>query len=367
MPFNHRSSLFSVLFALLIFAAAVTPPAFAQNGRNPAFAQNGQNPAFAQNGRNPAFAQNGQNKDSQDLSEVAMRPIYVTARVFQMKAKRGSYEDLSGQVFRMKTSSLTEYENWLNAFKKTYPGFDVALLRTEARRVFRTSKSAMISLGRQSDGRDIEILLYGAQSVGDGVTPGTDLIPEISLHFANSRVSKPVSYAIQPMGVESGKTYFFTSTNLKMSSTDYVNFVRPNAPPEQFDGHDIYLIFAFSVDLDKTAQPLRYLDERQSVELQNGASKKVQPEVPARLREAKMGGFIRLRVEVSPEGKLTSANVHNSTLPEMNGDAIAAARQWEFPMTLFAENKNPITGFLTFSFAAPPPEQKAAPQNSTKQ
>ncbi|MGE0132747.1 MAG: energy transducer TonB [Blastocatellales bacterium] len=312
-----------------------------------------------------SFAQAKQ--DGQDLSDLQLRPIYVTTRVFQIRAKRGSYEDLNGQVFKMKTSKLTEYENWMNAFKKTYPGFDAALLRTESNRVFRTSKPAVVSLSKRPDDRDIEILLYGAQSVGDGVTPGTNLIPEVSLHFGNRRVMKPVTYVIQPLEVESGTTYFFTAPNLKLSSTDYVRFVRPNARAEQLDGNDIYLIFAFSVDLDKTARPARFLDERQSVELQNGAAKKIQPEVPATLREPGMGGFIRVRVEISPEGKVTGANIHNSTFPEMNAEVIAATRQWEFPATLFAENKNPITGFLTFNFTAAPPAPKAATQNSAKQ
>jgi TonB family protein len=339
MSFIHQSSLFRVFFVLLACAAAavITPLALAQD------------------------------KESQDTSDVSLRPIYVTTRVFQVKAKRGSYEDLSPQVFKMKTGSLGEYQQWMNAFKKTYPGFDGALLKTEARRVFRTSKPSVISLGKQADGRDIEIMLYGAQSVGDGVTPGTNLIPEVGLHFGNDRTSKPVTYAIQPLEVESGWTYYFAATNLKLSSTDYVRFVRSNAPAGQFDGHDLFLVFAFSVDLDKTTLPLRYLDERQSVELQQQATKKVRPEVPAALRAAKLGGFIRVRVEISPEGKVTGANIHNSSFPEMNGEAIAAARQWEFPATLFAENKNPITGFLTFSFAAPAPPQKAATENSTKQ
>ncbi len=315
----------------------------------------------------PAFAQDKQEKDNQDIGDLQLRPIYVTTRIFQMKARRGSYEDLTGQVFKMKTASLTEYEKWMNAFKKTYPGFEVALLKTDSKRVFRTSKPAVISLGKQADGRDLEILLNGAQSVGDGVTPGTNLIPEIGMHFGNDRINKPVTYAIQPLDVESGTTYFFTATNLKLSPADYVRFVRPNAPAGQFDGSDIFLIFAFSVDLDKTTLPLRYLDERQSVELQSGATKKVQPETPAPLREAGLGGLIRVRVEISPEGKVAGANIHSSTFPEMNSDAVAAARQWEFPTTLFAENKNPLTGFLTFSFAAKTPAQKAATQNSAKQ
>ncbi len=341
MPFNSRSSsILRVFFALLICVGAIVPLTFAQENRN---------------------------KESQDLSELAIRPIYVTARVFQMKAKRGSYQDLSDQVFRMKTASLSDHEKWLNAFKKTYPGFDIALLRTEPTRVYRTSKPAVISLGKRPDGRDIEIIIYGAQSIGDGVTPGTNLIPEVGLHFGDDRLYKPVTFAIQPIEVESGNTYFFTATILKLSSTDYVKFVRQNAPVEPFDGNDILLLFAFSVDLDKTMRPARFFDERQSVELQQQAMKKAQPEVPAALREAGLGGFIRVRVEISPEGKVTGANIHSSSFPEMNGAAMAAARQWEFPSTLFAENKNPITGFLTFSFAAQAPAPKAPTQNSDKQ
>ncbi|MGH9854849.1 MAG: TonB family protein, partial [Blastocatellia bacterium] len=329
MPFDSRSSsILRAFFALLICVIAIAPLAFAQENRD---------------------------KVRQDLSELAVRPIYVTARVFQMKANRGSYQDLSDQVFRMKTASLTDHEKWLNAFKKTYPGFDIALLKTEPTRVYRTSKPAVISLGKRPDGHDIEIIIYGAQSIGDGVTPGTSLIPEIGLHFGNDRVYKPVTFAIQPIEVESGATYFFTATSLKLSSTDYVKFVRQNTPAEPFDGADIFLIFAFSVDLDKTARPARYFDERQSVELQQQATKKAQPEVPAALREAGLGGFIRARVEISPEGKVTGASIHHSSFPEMNGAALAAARQWEFPASLFAENKNPITGFLTFSFAAQTP------------
>jgi TonB family protein len=340
MPFNSRSSsILRAFFALLIWV--VTAPL--------------------------AFAQENRDKANQDFSDLAVRPIYVTTRVFQMKAKRGSYQDLSDQVFKLKTASLADHEKWVNAFKKTYPGFDIALLRTEPTRVYRTSKPAVISLGKRPEGHDIEIIIYGAQSSGDGVTPGTTLVPEVGLHFGNDRVYKPVTFAIQPIEVESGTTYFFTATSLKLNSTDYVKFVRQNTPAEPFNGADIFLIFAFSVDLDKTARPARYFDERQSVELQQQATKKAQPEIPADLREAGLGGFIRVRVEISPEGKVTGANIYHSSFPEMNGAAMAAAREWEFPTTLFAENKHPITGFLTFSFAAQTPAPKAATQNSDKQ
>src|SRR5215831_8669178 len=134
----------------------------------------------------PALSLFAQTKwGSQETHELQIRPIYVTTRVFQIKAKQGSYDDLSGQVFKMKTARLTEYENWLTAFKKTYPGFDAALLRTDSKRVFRTARPTIISLGKRPDGRDIEISINAAQSVGDGTTPGTTLVPEINLHFGN--------------------------------------------------------------------------------------------------------------------------------------------------------------------------------------
>ncbi len=306
-------------------------------------------------------------QDSQNMEDIRVRPIFVTARVFQIKAKHGEYKDLSEQVFKMKTAKLTEYENWINAFKKTYPGFEAALLRTDAKRIFRTAKPTVISLSKRADGRDIEILLNAAQSVGDGTTPGTSLVPEINLHFPNGRINKPVTFAIQHLEVESGATYFFTAPNMTMNAADYVGFVRPNATVERFNEDDHYLVFAFSVDLDKTTKPPRLFDERQSAELQQQAAKKILPEIPAALREGGMSGYVRANVEISPEGKVTSANIHYSTFPEMNGEVIAAARQWEFPTTLFAEDKNPITGFLMFNFAATTEAPKAATQKSDNQ
>src|SRR5262249_30234195 len=111
----------------------------------------------------------------------------------------------------------------------------------------------------------------------------------------------------------------------------------------------------------------RPLDEQQSAELQQQAAKKIQPEIPAALRETGMSGYVRANVEISPEGKVISANVHFSTFPEMNAEVIAAARRWEFPATLFAEDKNPITGYLTFNFAAATSPSKEATQKSDKQ
>lgn len=293
--------------------------------------------------------------------DFSVRPIYVTTRVFQMKAKRDSYPDINDQVFKMSTASLSDHTQWMNAFKKSYPGFEIDLLRTEAKKVFRTSKPAIISLVKQQDGRDIEIQMFGAQSIGDGVTPGTTLVPEIGVHFGNDIVNKPITFSAQPLEVESGKTYIFAVKNLKLRSADYVKFVRPNTPPEFFDGNDVFLLFTFSVDLDKTTTPARYYDERQSVEFQTQATKKIVPEVPAKWREAGLGGNVRVRVDISPEGKITSANVHYSGFPEMNQQVIEAIQQWEFPKSLFESDKTPITCFLMVSFPAQPTPPKANP------
>ncbi len=303
---------------------------------------------------------------AQQQEDFSIRPIFVTTRIFQLKAKRDSYPELSGQVFKMSSGSLAEHDQWMKTLKKTYPGFEIDLLRTDTRKVFRSSKSTTISMVKQADGRDIEIQMFGAQSVGDGVTPGTTLVSEIALHFGNDIVNKPVSFAVQSVEVEHGKTYFFVSPTLKLRSSDYVKFVRPNAPAELYDGNDVFLAFSFSVEMDKQTLPPRYFDERQSLEFQNQATKKITPEIPTQWQNTGLGGNVRVRVEISPEGKITSSNLHYSGFPEMNQQAIEAARQWEFPKSLFETDKTPITCFLTFNFPAQP-AQKAPTSNSTKQ
>lgn len=307
----------------------------------------------------PVSTANAQNTAFPD--DFSTRPIYVTVRIFQMKAKRDSYPDLNDQVFKMSNASLSDHTQWMNAFKKSYPGFEIDLLRTEAKKVFRTSKPATVSLAKQQDGRDIEVQMFGAQSIGDGVTPGTTLVSEIGLHFGNDMVNKPVAFSVQPLEVESGKTYFYAVKPLKLRSSDYAKFVRPNVPPEVFDGNDMFLLFTYSVDLDKTTTPARYYDERQSVEFQAQATKKLVPVVPVKWREAGLGGNVRVRVEISPEGRVTDANVYYSGFPEMNQQVIEAVRQWEFPKSLFESDKTPITCFLTLSFPAQPIPPKANP------
>jgi TonB family protein len=300
-------------------------------------------------------------------TDLASRPIYVTTRIFQLRTNSDSQKELSDQIFKMRTASLSEYDKWMNAFQKAYPGYHAALLKAETRRVFRVSKPSVMTVARHTDGRSLELSLNGAQSPGDGQKPGTSLIPEIS-SFSGRINSSPITYSIQQIEIESGMTYFYAINNLKMGATEYTKFFRSQLSAESFKGDEFFLVFAYSVDLDKTVEPARYLDERQSLELQEKAVKKVIPEMPASMSDAGIGGFIRVRVDISPEGKVTGAHIQYSSFPEFNREVLAAARQWEFPTTLFVEDKKPITGFIAFSFAAkspaPPSGQKTTSTKS---
>jgi hypothetical protein len=198
-------------------------------------------------------------QDNPDQAEIPLTPIYVSSRVFQLSAKKGSYKDLTDQVFRLRSAGLVDEEKWLNALKKVYPEFTPALLQTDTRRVFRTSRPGVLTFGQDS-GRNLQVQLFGAQSAGDGVKPGTSLVTEVGLYFSNDRTSKPLTFAIQPLEVENGMTYFFASTGLRLSSKEYAGFIRKNASAAVFDNVDVFFVFAFSVELTTPVQSARLLN-----------------------------------------------------------------------------------------------------------
>jgi TonB family protein len=302
----------------------------------------------------------GQEKKESEQGEIPLTPIFVTTRIFQLSAKKGSYQSVSDQVFRLKSAGLTDEDKWLSAFKKVYPEFTPALLQTDARRIFRTSRPATLIFGHEG-GRILQAQILGSQSIGDGVTPGTTLLTEVILSFGNDRINRPISFAIQPLEVESGMTYFYAATGMKLNSKDYATFIRNGAPAAAFSEVDMVFVFAFSVDLTQPEQSARLWNEQQSAALLKEAQKKVQPELPTALKQAGLGGKVQVRVEITPDGKVSRALTHSSTFPEMNREAVAAARKWEFSPTLFADDKTPISGLLTFEFAASqakPAEQK---------
>jgi len=281
--------------------------------------------------------------------ELIKEPFFVTTRIYQLRAAPNAYSELNDQVFKLHTAGLTDEEKWITGFSKVLPGFEFALLNSSDLKIFRSSRPTRVVLGK-SAGRTLEVLHYGAVSLGDGKTPGTTLVVEINLNFGKPEA---LSFGIQNLEVENGMTYFFTLPRLKFNADDYVKFLRPGVPVAAFEGKDCYLVFALSVELKPPVATNRAFDEKQSIELQAAATRKVQPDVPDALTKAGLGGSVHAQVQISPEGQVTHAFVVNSSFPEMNETVLTAARQWEFPRTHFTQDRRPISAVLVFDFPVP--------------
>lgn len=277
-------------------------------------------------------------------------PIFVTTHLYQARAKEGSYPEVNGQVYRLKTDSLTDEEKWIGAFRKIYPGFEFAQLQSARLKVYRSSRPTPFLVG-SSGTRRLEVLQTAAYSYGDGKTPGTTLVIELNINFGRPEA---LALDIETLEVEDGMTYFFTVPRLRLKADDYVNFIRHGAPRAPFEGDDIRLIFAFSVELKETEPKLRVLDEQQSLEFVAEATRRVDAEVPEAIRNLRLSGSVRTRVEITPEGRVAHAHIVSSSFPEMNELVLAAARQWEFSTRPFASDKRPISAILRFDYAPPP-------------
>jgi TonB family protein len=321
--FRHRSSLFRFICGLSIVTALVL------NFRAPT---------------SPALAHAAQDAN----------PFQVTTRIYQARAKHNSYGEVNSQVFRLQTENLVDEEKWINAFKKVYPEFDFALLQSTTQRVYRSSRATRVVLG-SANGRTLEILETGAYSYGDGKTAGTTLVLEFLL---NTGRPEALALNVQALEVADGMTYFFCVPKVKMTPTDYVNFIRPGAPREAFEGDDVLLIFSFSVELKPGPAPTRMLDDKESDSLASGATRKPMPEVPAELKQKRLGGTVRTRVEITPEGRVRHAYVVNSSFPEMNALVLKSAREWEFSSPILTADKRPVSALLKFDFAPPSPAPK---------
>ncbi len=145
-----------------------------------------------------------------------------------------------------------------------------------------------------------------------------------------------------------------------LEAENYVSFIRPGASEKTFEDEHIFFIFVASVSFKKPVETVRVLDGKQSADLQAGATKKVEPTLPAEVRQMGLKGSIQVSVEIGPDGRVTSADVVKSSLPEANDATITAARQWEFPASVLAEGKKPVRGMLTFNFTPPPPKPAAS-------
>lgn len=289
--------------------------------------------------------------------EELATPTYVTARVFQARAPKSRNVDLSDQLFRLRTPANNDDEKWVAQLLKAYPDTEIALLQTQYLRVFKSPKPAIIFLGKRT-APHIEAQIFAAFGEGDGKKLGTTLIASVEYHRPGA--PRPMSLVYQGTEVHEGQTYFFTHPSLNLKKADYVEYVRSGGNAQAFEGDDIYLIIALSVESDKPA-PLAF-DAKASVSLQQAATKKVEPQWPEELKKFGASGKVLVRVEVNAEGKVAQAGIFSSTLPEANAQALAAARQWEFSTSLLAGKPNPASAILTFDYApAPPKAESAAP------
>jgi len=264
-----------------------------------------------------------------------------------MRAKQGSYKDVTDQLFKLRTSSFTDEERIIANFAKVFPGFDFALLNSARLKVNRTSKGTTLNLGK-SQNRSIDVIHYGANSPGVGNKPGTSLILEVNLTIGRPEA---ISYGMQTVEAEDGITYFFSPTKLKFAPADYSTFLRPGIPAKTFEGYDRFIVIATSVDLTEKKVMTRNLDAKQSLDLQGAATKKVMPELLPQVRADGLKGKVTAQVEVGPEGRVTHALIENSTLPEMNAAVVTAIRQWEFPSRVSEADKRPLRASLVFDFS----------------
>jgi TonB family protein len=289
------------------------------------------------------FAQTAPPADDQPSS-----PFQVTTRIFQARAARG-VEEPTDQLFSLRVANPSDEGRWLQALRKVYPGFEIALLQTHARRVFKSSKPTQIEIG-SSDRRQLLILLNGANSVGDGKKPGTSLVAEVHLSFEKG---PPLAFSLQSIEAADGVTYFFAIPRLRINPDDYHRFMRPGVPATALVPADTFLIFALSVELGQPYRPPRLLNDQEAEQLRQTAVKKVEPAVPPSLSRPGLGGYVRVLIEVGPEGQVGHASTISSTFPEMNEAVIAAVRQWSFARSFFASDQRPLTSVLTFNFPAP--------------
>jgi TonB family protein len=287
--------------------------------------------------------------------EEQFAPTYITARIFQARAPQSRGLDISDQLFRLRTPGPNDDAQWVRQLQKAYPDFEIALLRTEALRVFKRPKPAVVYLGSPA-AQHIRVQIFAAFGEGDGTKLGTTLIA--SVETTSPSALRPVALAYQGTEVQEGLTYFFTHRSLNLEKPYYASYVRPGNSPQAFADDDIYLIVALSVE-PAPPPPLTF-DQKASAPLQQGATKKASPDWPEALRRAGLKGSVQVRVELGADGKVIQAGVLNSSLPEANAAALAAAREWQFPASALAGKPSPASAVLTFD-PAPPPSKAAAP------
>ena len=286
-------------------------------------------------------------------------PVYLTMRLFEVRVPKNQGA-LSNQVFRMRTAAQTDDEKWVSNLRKSYPeAVGVALLRAQEFRLFRRPKPGVITLGDIKTSH-IEAQVLVAQGLRDDDTVNTTALTEINL-YSGSRTTHPIPMALSSNGFEiaPSMTYFYTAEGMRLRPDLYKAHVREQSYSPSFDAYDHYLVLALSSENEKPA--IATLDYAKSAELQTKASKRPEPQWPEEIKKQSLFGRVQVRAEVSADGKVTAAQIWQSTMPEGNEAARTAALQWEFPASEMAGIKAPVSALLTFTIA-PPKASESKPE-----
>lgn len=296
-----------------------------------------------------------------------MKPVYLTARLFEVRVPKNQ-TNLTNQLFRLSTAAQTEDEKWLSNLKQAYPSAtEVALLRTQPFRLFMRPRPGIIVLGN-ANFKHIEVHFLVAQGLSEDDKINTTAITEVNL-YNGAKAAHPVPLALGGNGfvVEPGMTYFYTNDGLRLKPEHYTLFLREQQYSPSYETFDPYLIVALSVEPDK--HPTLTFDAEKSAALQSKATRKSDPQWPAVVKSGNLFGKVLVRVELNAEGQVTKANLWQSSLPEGNQAALAAAQQWEFPVSELAGINAPASALLTFALTPPrtqTPSKVQTPSGASK-
>lgn len=292
------------------------------------------------------------------------KPVYLTARLFEARVPKNQ-TNLTNQLFRLPTAAQTDDEKWLSNLKKAYPpATDIALVRTQYFRLFMRPRPGIIILG-DSKFPHIEAHFLVAQGLSDDDKVVTTALTEVNL-YSGPKATHPIPLSMGGNGfaVEPGMTYFYTSDGLRLKPNQYTLYLRDQYSSPSYETYDPYLIVALSIEPER--QPILTFDVEKSAALQNKATKKSDPQWPVVVKKESLFGKIFVRVEINAAGKVTKANLWQSSLSEGNLAALAAARQWEFPVSELAGINAPVSALLTFALTPPKMPTQQTPPATTK-
>lgn len=305
---------------------------------------------------------------AQDDGELP-KPDFLTVRLFEARAPQSAAP--SEQLFRMKTASQTDDEKWCANVQKAYPEAEIHLLQTQHFRAFKSPKPSIVMIG-ESDQPHQELHLFTALGFGEGDKIVTMTVAEVNYYSGPKKQSSiPNAVANQSFESTPGMTYFFTRQEMKLTGQTYSRLLRERNYDRSFEAKSHYLIV--SISYDDVPQTGTAFEIDKATALQANATKKTEPQWPTVIKQNSLGGKIQVKALLTEEGKVASATIWKSSLPEGNQAVLQAVQQWEFPVSELTGMKPPAIALLSFSVPVPqtallsiygPP--KPEPKNTVK-